>query len=70
MANRLYILELEIEQPVSLSVKTEEAAWRWHTRYGHLSFPDLQKLHKEELVYDLPAIEGVNKLCDGCLTTR
>ena len=26
--NRLYILELEIEQPVSLSAKSEEVSWR------------------------------------------
>ena len=62
-----YILELEIEQPVSLSVRTEEVSWRWHTRYGHLNFPTLEKLHKEEMVHDFPAIKGVNKLCDGCL---
>ena len=28
MVNHFYIMELEIEQPVSLSVKTEEVAWR------------------------------------------
>ena len=65
--NHLYILELELEQPVSLSARTEEVSWRWHTRYGHLNFPALQKLHKEEMVHDLLAIEGVNRSCDGCL---
>ena len=44
MTNRLYILELEIEQPVSLSARTEEVFWRWHARYGHLNFPALEKL--------------------------
>ena len=44
--NHLYILELEIDQPVSFSAKTEQVAWRWHARYGHLNFPTLQKLHK------------------------
>ena len=39
--NRLYILKLEIEQPVSLSARTEEVSWRWHVRYGHLNFPAL-----------------------------
>ena len=60
MANCLYILELKIEQPVSFSVRTEEVDWRWHARYGHLSFLALQKLHKEQMVYGLPAIEGVS----------
>ena len=36
-------------------------------RYGHFNFSVLEKLQKEELVHDLPAIKGVNKLCDGCL---
>ena len=67
MTNHLYILELEIEQPVSLSAKTEEVSWRWHARYGHLNFPALEKLQKKELVHGLPEIKGVNKLCDGCL---
>ena len=68
--NHLYILELEIEQPISLSARTEEASWRWHARYGHLSFLALQKLQKEEMVYGLLAIEGVNKLCDRCLIDK
>ena len=33
----------------------------------HLSFLALQKLHNEKMVYGLPAIEGMNKLCDRCL---
>ena len=56
--NRLYILKLKIKQPVSLSARTEKATW---------SFPALQKLHKEEMVYGLPAIIGMNRLYDGCL---
>ena len=67
IANYLYILEWKIEQPVSPSARTEEVALRWHAIYGHLNFPALQKLHNEEIVHGLPAIEGVNRLCDGCL---
>ena len=67
MTNCLYILELEIEQSVNLSLRIEEVSWRWHVRYGHLNFPALEKLHKEEMVHDLQAIKGVNKLCNGCL---
>ena len=67
MTNRLYILELEIEQPFNLSAKTEEVSCWWHARYEHLNFPALEKLQKNEMVHGLPAIKGVNKLCDGCL---
>jgi hypothetical protein len=42
-ANRLYILELNIEQPVCLSAKAEKSLWKWHARFGHPNFPALQK---------------------------
>ena len=68
--NCLYILELKIEQSVNLSARTEDVAWRWHARYGHLSFHALQKLHKKEMVYGLLVIEGGNRLCDECLSDK
>jgi hypothetical protein len=66
----LYILELKVEKPVCLSIKAEETSWRWHMRYGHLSFPALQKLSRGEMVHGLLAIDGVGKLCDGCLISK
>jgi hypothetical protein len=39
-------------------------------RYGHLSFPALQKLSRGEMVHVLLAIDGVGKLCDGCLISK
>jgi hypothetical protein len=65
-ANRLYILELRVEQLVCYSLKMEEISWRWHARYGHLNFPALQKLSSAKMVLGLPTIKGVNRLCDGC----
>jgi hypothetical protein len=41
MANRMYILELNIVQLVCYLSKTKETSWRWHGRYGHLNFPVL-----------------------------
>lgn len=35
--NRLYKITLTIAQPVSLLARTNDNAWRWHERYGHLS---------------------------------
>jgi hypothetical protein len=48
-SSRLYILEIRVEHPVSLAAKAEETFWRWHARYGHLNFPALQRLAKEEM---------------------
>jgi len=36
--NRLYLLKLHISEPVCLIAKTDEKAWLWHARYGHLNF--------------------------------
>ena len=36
--NRLYLLKLHISEPVCLVAKTDEEAWLWHARYGHLNF--------------------------------
>jgi transposase InsO family protein len=68
--NRLYILELKIEQPVCLSTKVEESSWRWHARFCHLSFPTLQKLYRGAMVRGLPAIKEVDRLYDGCIISK
>ncbi|XP_062179504.1 uncharacterized protein LOC133884164 [Phragmites australis] len=42
--SQLYVLELDLGRPVCLSVRCTEKAWRWHGRYGHLSFKSLHAL--------------------------
>jgi hypothetical protein len=64
-ANQLYILELNVVQPVCYMSKSEETSWRWHAKYGHLNFPVLQRLSREAMVVGLPPIKGVDTLCDG-----
>jgi hypothetical protein len=65
--SRLYILDLKIGQLVCLSAKSEEAAWRWHARFGHLSFQLLRQLARHEMVRGLPTLEQVDQMCDTCL---
>lgn len=36
--NRLYILNLDLAQPVCFMARLDDDAWRWHMRYGHLNF--------------------------------
>ncbi|KAF8725661.1 hypothetical protein HU200_020204 [Digitaria exilis] len=69
-ASRLYILKVVVDKPVCLAAHTEETAWRWHARYGHLGFQGLQKLSKGEMVIGLPRIDHVNQVCDGCLVGK
>jgi hypothetical protein len=42
--NRLYVLNMEVVQPVSLVARGTECAWLWHTRFGHLNFRALGNL--------------------------
>ncbi|CAA0827650.1 Gag-Pol-related retrotransposon family protein [Striga hermonthica] len=66
--NRLYLLDLKVEQPVCLAVRHTEEPWLWHARFGHLSFDALGRLRK--MVRGLPHIEHVGELCDSCLAGK
>jgi hypothetical protein len=69
-ANRLHVLSVTVDKPVSLAAHAEEMAWRWHARYGHLGFHGLQKLSKGEMVHGLPRIEQVYRVCNGRLVDK
>ena len=55
--NRLYILALRIAHPVCLAARCDFAAWRWHARFGHLSFDALARMARQGMVRGLPLIE-------------
>ena len=44
--NRLYLLDLKVEQSVCLAAHHTEEPWLWHARFGHLSFDALGRLEK------------------------
>jgi hypothetical protein len=69
-ANQLYILEVELARPVCLAAKTTDNAWLWHARFGHLNFPGMRKLAKEDMVRGLPEVEHVDQVCSGCLVGK
>jgi hypothetical protein len=66
--NRLYLLDLKVEQPICLAARRMEEPWLWHARYNHLSFDALGKL--EKMVWGLPHIEHTGELCDSCLAGK
>jgi len=66
--NRLYLLDLKVEQPICLAARHTEEPWLWHARYGHLSFDALGRL--EKMVTGLPHIEHTGELCDSCLVRK
>lgn len=56
---RLYNLDVTIARPVCLAARTDDDAWRWHQRFGHIHFAALRKMGREELVRGLPIIDQV-----------
>jgi hypothetical protein len=68
--NRLYLLIVNVAQPVCLAARGEESAWRWHARLSHINMPPLRRMAREELVRGLPSIEQVDQLCDACLAGK
>jgi hypothetical protein len=46
--------------------RSDEVAWRWHERFGHVNMAALRELAQEELVHDLPEIGQVGQLCEAC----
>ena len=59
-ASCLYTLDLKIRRPVNLSARSEEAVWRWHARFGHLSFQSMRQLARHGMVRGLPPLEQVD----------
>jgi hypothetical protein len=46
--------------------RSDEVAWRWHERFGHVNMAARRELAQEELVHDLPEIGQVGQLCEAC----
>jgi hypothetical protein len=67
---RLYLLDLNIGHPICLAARSEEAAWRWHGRFSHLSFKLLRQLAHHDMVRGLPPLEQVDQISDACLVGK
>jgi hypothetical protein len=68
--NRLYLIKITVARPMCLSARTQEAAWLWHARFGHLHFDALRRLARRDMVRGLPQIDQVEQLCDCCVITK
>jgi hypothetical protein len=56
--NRLYVLNMQIAQPLCLAARRDDKAWQWHERFGHLHFETLKRLSAKGMVRDLPSRGG------------
>jgi hypothetical protein len=66
-SNRLYIVKFALSTPVCLSAKSEEKAWQWHARLGHLNFKALKSLGDKNMVVGIPNVKQVEQVYDGCV---
>ena len=66
-ANRLYTIKLGLTTPVCLLAKSDDAAWRWHARLGHLNFRALRNLSSKGMVHGMPTVNRVEQVYDGCV---
>lgn len=68
--NRLYVMRLDIAQPLCLATQRSNVTWQWHERYGHIHFDALRQLAKNEMVHGLPTLEHADQFCDTCVLTK
>ena len=69
-ANRLYVLDVQVAQPLCLAARRDDEAWQWHERFGHLHFEALKRLGATEMVRGLPCLDHVEQFCDICVMTK
>ena len=68
--NRLYVLNVQVAQPLCFAARRDDEAWQWHERFGHLHFEALKRLSATEMVRGLPCLDHVEQLCDVCVLTK
>jgi transposase InsO family protein len=67
---RLYVLTVTIARPVCMAARTDEEAWTWHARLGHINFTALRKMTREGLVRGMPLLNQVDQVCEACLAGK
>ena len=68
--NRLYVLNVQVAQPLCLAARWADEAWQWHERFGHLHFKALKRLSAKGMVRGLPSLDHVEQFCDICVLTK
>jgi hypothetical protein len=65
--NRLYVLNVEIAQPLCLAARRDDEAWQWHERFRHLHFEALKRLSVKGMVRGLLSLDHVEQFYDVCV---
>jgi transposase InsO family protein len=68
--NRLYVLNVQVAQPLCLVARRDDEAWQWHDHFGHLHFEALNRLSVKGMVRGMPSFDHVEQFCDVCMLTK
>jgi transposase InsO family protein len=68
--NQLYVLNLQVAQPLCLVAHWDDVAWQWHERFGHLHFEALKRLSVKGMVRGLPSLNHMEQFYDVCVLTK
>jgi hypothetical protein len=68
--NRLYVLNVQVAQPLCLAARRDDEAWQWHERFGHLHFEALKRFSAKGMVRGLPSFDHVEQFCDVCVLMK
>jgi transposase InsO family protein len=68
--NRLYVLNVQVAQPLCFAARRDDEAWQWHERFGHLYFEALKWLSAKGMVRGLSSFDHVKQFCDVCVLTK
>jgi hypothetical protein len=68
--NRLYILIMQVTQPLCLAARWDDEAWQWHKRFGHLYFEGLTRLSAKGMARGLPSLDHVEQFYDVFVLTK
>jgi transposase InsO family protein len=68
--NQLYVLNVQVAQPLCLTARPDNKAWQWHERFGHLHFEALKQISAKRVVRGLLSFDHVEQFCDICVLTK
>jgi hypothetical protein len=68
--NRLYVLHVQLAQPLCLTTRWDDKAWQWHERFGHLHFEALKQFSVKGMVRGLLSFDHVEQFCDVCVLMK
>jgi hypothetical protein len=64
--NRLYVLNVQVAQPLCLAARLDDEALQWHERFRHLHIEALKRLSAKGMVRGLPSLDHMEQFCDVC----